>query len=216
MDVTMKCVFACVALLTFSALGADSGKVLFENDFQKAEVDKMPAEFMVLEGAFGVKEEGGNRFLELPGAPLDTFGTLFGPSEKENVSVTARFQGTGKGRRFPTFGLGLNGVSGFRLQVSPAKKLLELYKGETFKTSVPYTWETGKWTSLRLQVTKAKDGEWKVAGKAWVEGTAEPADWALTITETEAPAAGRASVWGSPFATTPIRFDDLKVTAVQP
>ena len=216
MDVTMKFALVCAALLTFSALGADSGKVLFENDFQKAEVDKMPAEFMVLEGAFGVKEEGGNRFLELPGAPLDTFGTLFGPSEKENVTVTARFQGTGKGRRFPTFGLGLNGVSGFRLQVSPAKKTLELYKGETFKTSVPYTWETGKWTSLRLQVTKAKDGEWKVSGKAWVEGAAEPADWALTVTETEAPAAGRASVWGSPFATTPIRFDDLKVTAVQP
>src|SRR5438067_11448912 len=108
-----------------SCLVAQENKPLFENNFEKAELDKVPDDLLVLEGAFAVKAEGGNKFLELPGAPLDTFGLLFGPTESTNVAASARVYGTGKGRRFPTFGLGLNGVGGFKLQVSPGKKLLE-------------------------------------------------------------------------------------------
>jgi hypothetical protein len=54
---------------------------------------------------------------------------LFGPTETADVQVSARIHGTGKGRRYPTFGVGLSGVGGYRLQVSPAKKLVELYRG---------------------------------------------------------------------------------------
>src|SRR5947207_3757371 len=106
-----------------------SAKLPYENNFEKADLNKVPDDMLVLEGAFAVREEGGNKFLELPGAPLDTFGLLFGPSESADIEVSARVYGTGKGRRFPTFALGLNGVSGYKLQVSPGKKLLELYKG---------------------------------------------------------------------------------------
>ena len=77
-----------------------------------------------------VKEENGNKFLELPGSPLDSFAVQFGPTESSDIAVSARINGTSKGRRYPTFGVGLNGVAGHRLQVSPAKKLLELYKDQ--------------------------------------------------------------------------------------
>src|SRR6185369_7332699 len=140
----------------------DLGKTVYENNFEKAELDKAPTEFLVLDGGFVVKEEGGNKFLELPGAPLDTFGLLFGPTEAANVSASARIFGTGKGRRFPTFGVGLNGGGGLKLQVSPGKKLVELYKGEEVLTSAPYTWESGVWTAMRLQVRKIKEGEFQV------------------------------------------------------
>ena len=56
-------------------------QVLYTNGFDKAEVEKVPEDMMVLDGGFAVKEEGGNKFLELPGAPLETFGVLFGPAE---------------------------------------------------------------------------------------------------------------------------------------
>ena len=68
----------------------------------------LPADFLVLDGAFEVKEEAGNKFLELPGAPLETFGVLFGPTEKDGLSVGVRIFGTLKGRRFPAFGAGLS------------------------------------------------------------------------------------------------------------
>src|SRR5437879_5945681 len=106
------------ALFSIPPGRAAEANVLYENNFEKAEPGKLPDELLVLDGAFVVKAEGGNQFLELPGAPLDTFGLLFGPTESTNVAVSARIYGTGKGRRFPTFGLGLNGVGGYKLQVS--------------------------------------------------------------------------------------------------
>ena len=193
------------------ALVAQNAKPLYENNFEKAEVNKVPDEFLVLDGAFAVKEESGNKFLELPGAPLDTFGILFGPTEKEGLTVSARIHGTGKGRRFPTFGVGLNGVGGYRLQVSPGKKYLELYKGDAVKAMVAFDWSSDKWTWLKLQVRKVKDQEWKVEGKAWVQGTGEPA-WLISADDNVEPPPGRAAIWGSPYSTTPIRFDDLIVT----
>src|SRR6266571_4054518 len=139
-----------IVLLTGLAFGtfAQQAKPLYENDFEKAALDKVPDDFLVLDGQFAVKEEGGNKFLELPGAPLDTFGVLFGPTEKEGTAVSARIFGTGKGRRYPTFAVGLNGqgTSAYRLQVSPAKKALELFKGDEVKATVPYEWKSGTWT----------------------------------------------------------------------
>ena len=191
---------------------AQDAKPLYENNFEQAALDKVPDDFLVLDGGFAVKEDGGNKFLELPGAPLETFGTLFGPTEGTGLAVTARIHGTGKGRRLPAFAVGLNGVGGFRLQVSAAKKLLELYKGDEVVASAPFAWESDSWTLLRLQVRKAKDGAWKVEGSAWKQGTAEPKAWAIAHDEKSEPSAGRASVWGNPFSGTPIRFDDLAVS----
>ena len=158
----MKKLAPLAALLTVLALplAAQDAKPVYENNFEKAELDKVPADFLVLDGAFEVKADGGNQFLELPGAPLDTFGVLFGPTEKDGLAVSARIFGTLKGRRFPSFGVGLNGVGGFRLLVSPAKKLVELYKGDDVKLTAPFEWQTGVWAKLKLQLRKVKDGEW--------------------------------------------------------
>ncbi|MBI3875058.1 MAG: hypothetical protein HY300_03665 [Verrucomicrobia bacterium] len=196
------------------SLCAQSAKPLYENNFEKAEIGKVPDDFLVLDGQFAVKQEGANKFLELPGAPLDTFGLLFGPTEKDGICVTARINGTGKGRRFPTLAVGLCGVGGYRLQVSPAKKLLELYRGDDIKATAPFEWQSGVWTKFRLQVRLVKDGEWKIEGKAW-QSEKEPANWLIALDEKEAPIAGRASIWGNPFSGTPIQFDDLVVTAVK-
>jgi hypothetical protein len=189
------------------AARADDAKPLYENNFEKAEVGKVPDDFLVLDGGFAVKEEGGNRFLELPGAPLDSYGVLFGPTEKGDLEVSARINGTKKGRRFPTFAVGLNGQGGFRLQVSPGKDVLEIFKGDESVANVPFEWKSGEWTLLRLQVTKSGDG-WKVAGKAW-QGATEPTKPMVEFTDKDEPPAGRASIWGSPVSTTPIDFDDL-------
>src|SRR5438034_6917615 len=95
-------------------MGGEEAKPFYENNFEQAELGKVPEDFLVLEGGFAVKQESGNKFLELPGAPLDTFGALFGPTETDGVSVSARIHGQGKGRRFPTFAVGLNGAGGYK------------------------------------------------------------------------------------------------------
>lgn len=213
-----KCALMTLALFVGMAIGSravgEDAKPLYENNFEQAKVGDVPDGFLVLDGGFAVKEENGNKFLELPGAPLDSYGVLFGPTEKSDVAVSARILGTKKGRRFPTFAVGLNGQSGFRLQVSPAKDALEIYKGDAVVASVPYEWKSGEWTLLSLQLTKSGD-VWKVTGKAWTQGSAEPAQALISYEEKTEPSTGRASVWGSPFANTPIQFDDLVLRHVE-
>jgi hypothetical protein len=38
-------------------------------------------------------------------------------------------------------------------------------------------------------------------------------EWMISLDEKSPPPAGRPSIWGSPYSGTPIRFDDLMVTA---
>jgi hypothetical protein len=187
---------------------------IYSNDFENDAVDKVPAETMVLSGDFQVKEEGGKKFLELPGSPLETFGLLFGPAQPGEATASGRFFGTKQGRKFPAFGISLGGVSGYRLEMSGGKKALELFKGDESRGTVPYEWTSGAWTFLRIQVRKTADG-CTVEGKAWTEGTPEPAKWNISIDEKIPPPAGRAAIWGTPYSGTPIRYDDLLLDAVK-
>ena len=199
-------------VISASSARADD-KPLYENNFEKVEVGKVPEDFLVLDGGFEVKQADGNKFLELPGAPLETYSVLFGPTTNSNISVSARINGTTHGRRSPTFAVGLNGQGGYRLQVSPAKKALEIFKGDDSIASTPFDWKSGSWTFLKLQIVKA-GAVWKVEGKAWTQGSDEPKQALVSFDETKEPTPGRASIWGSPFSTTPIQYDDLVVRSV--
>ena len=208
----MKPLFLIPFAAVLSLAAAEPAKPLFRHDFSQAEVGKPPAEMMVMSGDFSVKEDAKDgRFLELPSEPLDTFGLLFGPTPKGDVTASARFFATKKGRKFPAFGVSVGGVGGYRVQVSAAKKTLEIFQGDEARHSVAYEWKDESWTSLRVQVRKA-GAAWVVEGKAWLAGTPEPAAWAITFTTKDEPPAGRAGIWGSPFSGTLIRFDDLELS----
>lgn len=200
------------ASLLCSAHSADT--VLFEQNFESLPAGPMPKEFLALAGEFAVGVDGSAHFLELPGSPLDTFGALFGPSSAEPCTLEGRFYGTKTGRKFPTFGLSLRGAGGYRLQVSPGKGMLEIYKGDEPLIGVTFAWQSGTWTTLKLTMSRQGAG-WVLEGRAWSEGTA-PAVPQLRWEVTGDIAAGRAAVWGSPYSGTPIRFDDLKWISQQP
>lgn len=204
---------------------------LYKTDFESTDVGAEPEGFLVIDGQFAVREFEGGKVFELPGSPLESFGFLFGPNvsfndagtlfkttasgeaqELAGVVVSARAQGTKQGRRFPTFSVGLCGVSGYKLRVAPMKRALELVRGDATVASLEFDWPSGAWTRLKLQVRVA-DGQWIAEGKAWAEGTAEPADWQLTHASADKPNPGRPSAWAAPFSGQPVRFDDLLVEA---
>ena len=206
---------------------------LFQTDFESSEVGGEPAGFMIIDGQFAVREFEGGKVFELPGAPLETFGFLFGPnfafndagtkfkvgakpeeaSEVDGGVVSARVQGVKQGRRFPTFSVGLCGVSGYKLRVAPGKQALELVRGDDTVASAEYDWPSGAWTRLKLQLRVA-DGKWIAEGKVWKDGELEPSAWQISHSTTEKPNPGKASAWALPFSGQPIRFDDLVVEAV--
>jgi hypothetical protein len=204
-------VLASLTVASFAILAPlHAADPLYKNDFESADLDKVPKDMLVVAGDFTVKQDKDGKYLELPGEPLDTFGLFFGPSAQDDVSACARFFGTKKGRKFPIFGISLNGSNGYRLQVSPAKGVLEFVKTDESKQSVPFTWTSDTWTNLRITVRK-KGAGWVIEGKAWAAGSPEPEKPMITLDETTAPAKARAGIWGSPYAGTPIRFDDLVV-----
>jgi hypothetical protein len=194
---------------------AEESPSLYTQNFENAPLDKLPPDLMVLSGEFAVKAGGGNKFLELPGAPLDTFGVLFGPAGQSEISARAKFQGTKQGRKFPTFGISLNGVAGYRLQINPARKALELLKNDETKAHIDFAWPSGEWIALRLQVKRA-GAKWRIEGKAWRASEPEPPAWMIAVEEDQEPSSGRAGVWGMPFSGQPIRFDDLTVAHAAP
>jgi hypothetical protein len=114
----------CLGLTTWTH--AAPAKVVYQNDFEKAEEGWLPDEFLIQDGDFKVTKAGTNKLVELPGAPLESFGFYFGPTEKENVAVSTRFNSTRSGRKYPTFAVSLGAGGQYKLRMSPAKRAVEL------------------------------------------------------------------------------------------
>jgi len=202
---------ASALLIGLAALTIYAAEPLYQTNFEKIKTGEVPEDFLVLDGDFAVKQEEGNKYLELPGAPLDAFGFMFGPSARHGNEISARMFGTKKGRRYPVFGIALNGVNGYRLQVAPAKRAIELLKGSAVMAKVPFRWGGGEWLRLALRVEQTGAAEWTVSGRVWADGKKAPAKPTITHKETKEPRNGKPSIWGSPYSGTPIRYDDIVV-----
>ena len=185
-------------------------KPVYSNDLEKIPEKTWPEEFFKVAGEFVIAKDGENHVIELPGDPVESFAMLFGASEADGICASLRVFGTRAKRNAPTFGVGINGASGFVLRVSPNKDMLEIAQEDETKASAPFKWKSGTWTWLKIQ-SRAVEGKWIVEGKAWQDGEKEPEKWLVALTITEKPSAGRPSLFGAPYAGTPIRYDDLKV-----
>jgi hypothetical protein len=210
-------IFITAAIVAFTASAQpQDDRALFKSDFESAEVDSVPEELMVLGGEFSVKDIGGNKALELPGNPLEDFGALFGPAESDGVAVRARIYSESAKRLAPRFGAGLGGVGGYRLLIAGGQDGLQLFRDQQIVASAPFAWKSGTWTSLHVQIRKPSEDKWIIEGRAWTDGTPEPKNWPISFEVSEAPPAGKASIWGAPYSGRPILFDDLSVISLGP
>ena len=180
---------------------------LVQANFQSA---ALPENWIELDGKVTVV----NGALQLPGEPLELHGVMFGPALLDNLRVSARFQSRAEGRLFPEFGLGLNGIGGYRLMVSPGQKNLKLFRNDVLVHETDHTWVPGDWTHMALQIRPMSGLKWMVNAKVWHSSELEPKEWQLAWTENVEPLPGRATAWGQPFSGTPIAVDDLRVWRV--
>jgi hypothetical protein len=187
--------------------------ILYRTDFEGAEVGAVPADLFVVDGQFAVKAIDGNKVLELAGQPLRDFAVLFGPRACEGVEASASVRGEASGRRMPSFGVGLGGVRGYKVMVTPAKRQVELVYGRETVAAGPYKWASGDWTRVRLRITAPAAGQWLIQAKAWPRATPEPDGWNVAYTANTQPSTGRAAAWGTPYSGKPIQYDDLEVRA---
>jgi hypothetical protein len=174
-------------------------------------VGKPPDELFVLNGAFRVSAEAdGNKVLELPGNPLDSFGVLFGPEDQQATEVSARIAGTNAGRMFPEFGVGANDAGGWKLWVLPGRT--RWCCGRRRPTRSPGCRSSGERPMDAPEAPRVAGRRRDVAGAGQGVAGRRPGaggSGRSPATDAAAPPKGRASVWGHPYAGTPIRFDDL-------
>ena len=192
-------------------LRAKNWEKIYTNDFSTTTMGEEPEGMFVLAGDFKVRERESNSLLILPGEPLGNFGILFGSRRQDDVAVRARISSDLRGRRMPTFSIGLNGRSGYRLRVNAAAKSVQLLKSGDVFSEAHFEWLPNTWIWLDLQVEKTDDKLWIITGKAWLGDSLEPGDANVHFEDDKIPAKGRASVWGTPYSGKAILFDDLSI-----
>lgn len=183
-------------------------------DFSKDEAGDLPTDYMVsdAEAKFTIEDDGGNKLMRMSPSPIVDGGVLFGKSVKGPASITARIRATGKRRSFPRFGVGLHGVSGYRLLAAPADKELQIMKDDAVVAKVPLDWKSGSWATFEFTITASADGGSSLEGRLWEEGQARPAAAQISLSVKTPPATGKASVWAAPYSGQPVDFDDVAVT----
>jgi len=207
---------ACCSLLLLAAGAQAPAAPLWSSDFEDVRVGSEPDGALVLQGEFLVAQEDGDKFLELPGSPLETMGLLVGPARRDGVSVTARAMGERKGRQSPSFGVGLCGARGYRLMVVPMRNAVELVREEDLVARIEYKWVPGRWTWLRLSVSKVGESSWAIRGQVWAEGQSPAEGCTIDTQVDDPPPSGGASLWGVPYSGRPIRYDDLTYKELEP
>jgi hypothetical protein len=194
---------------TPAAAVATTGRVLLV-DFDALPDGPLPDdEFLILDGDWRVVRDpdGLGKYLELPGEPIREMGLLLGPDMVGAATVSARIHGVAKGRAKPRFGIGLNGDGGYKLRVVPAEKSVELLNGTDVVATAAFNWQSERWTRLTLAMT-ATEGGWEI------KGTVTDADIEVTLiwVDSEKPFGGQASIYASPYASTPLRVDDIRIS----
>ena len=205
--------FAVSSFLMPSALLSE------ELDIKGTEPGQEPDGLFIVDGELTVVEVEGEKLLQIPPTPLVEGGTLFGSTLKGAVSVAATFKAERRGRSMPRFGVGVHGLSGFRLRVFPAGRKVELLLNEEPIASVPFSWTAGEDYQLELTVNRTSDAEdapWKAEGRVWKAAEARPEAAILSQESSDTSARGKSSVWGTPYAGLPIYIKQASTESLEP
>ena len=189
--------------------------VEFSEDFTGVDVDAEPESIFILDGEYTVQEDGNNKCLSLPGSPMGDFGLLFGPREREKpLELSFSFYASKKGRRMPSIAASIGGVRGYKLRLNPAARNLVLSMDETVFKEVPFSWKGEQWWKVRFQAfTGDTNQTTRLQCKLWPKEQNEPTEWFISEEFDIEYRGGKCALWGFPYSSTPILFDDLVISS---
>ncbi len=200
-----------ISLIFLSLINLSNADSIYKNNFESYELNKFPDDMMEIDGLFKVnKNDQGKKHLEMASEPLTENAVIFGPSIKNSATLEVKVRGFKKRRSYPRFGIGLHGISGFRLRVVPSKNKIELVKNEEPVKSVPFEWNSEKWSNLRLQIEFSNDKS-LIKGWVWDDGSTPSVEPVITFSHDGTPGQGKASIWGTAYSGKVILFDDISL-----
>ena len=200
-----------ISLIFLSLIELSNADSIYKNNFESYELNKFPDDMMEIDGLFKVnKNDQGKKHLEMASEPLTENAVIFGPSIKNSATLEVKVRGFKKRRSFPRFGIGLHGISGFRLRVVPSNNKVELVKNEEPVKSVSFKWNPEKWSNLRLQIEFSNDKS-LIKGWVWDDGSTPTVEPVITFSHDGTPGQGKASIWGTAYSGKVILFDDISL-----
>jgi hypothetical protein len=204
---------ALVCLLAAAVLPATAQEVKkFDINCDAWTAGEVPAEVFVLDGKVSIADKDGGKAIMIdPGTELVEASAQLGDSAAGNAMIQARVFATKKGRSSPRFGVSVHGMSGPRLYINPAKKQIELVRGDQSLATAPFAWTSDAWLNLRLEVTKGEGDKWTAKAYAWADKAEKPGEPLLKHDLTGLKGQGKCTLWATPYSNTPIYFDDLHI-----
>lgn len=200
--------FCCLAVTSLSAQQVQTFNITAD-DWAEGEP---PKEVFVVDGTIKIAARSGNKAIVIDPIPITDASAQLGVSASGSASIEARALAIKRGRSTPRFGISVHGMSGHRLMVNPAKKALDLVKGDQTLVTIPYEWISEAWVNLKLEAKKGADDSWLITGKAWPAGAAEPAEPMIKHEEKSLKGQGKCAIWATPFSGEPVFFDDIHVS----
>ena len=194
--------------------GTATWNVEFSEDFSGVDLDAEPESIFILDGEYTVqKADGNNKCLSLPGSPMGDFGLLFGPREREKpLELSFSFYASKKGRRMPSIAASIGGVRGYKVRLNPAARNLVLSMDETVFKEVPFSWKGEQWWKVRFQAFMGDTNQTtRLQCKLWPMEQNEPTEWFISEEFDIEYKGGKCALWGFPYSSTPILFDDLVI-----
>jgi len=200
-----------MVFLDFTSISAQemNSTVITADDWAEGEV---PKEVFVVDGTVKIAALEGNKAIVVDPNPITDASAQLATSAAGNASIEAKVFAIKRGRSTPRFGVSVHGMSGHRLLVNPAKKLIELVRNDQTLASIPYTWASEVWLKLKLEAKKGEGTAWSITGKAWPADAAEPAEPQIKHEDKGLKGQGKCAVWATPFSGEPVYFDDIKIS----
>ena len=181
-------------------------------DFESLEVGTEPEGTMVLDGTVTVGQRDGNKVLLFGPAPLTETALQLGSSARGTQRVHAKVRAEKKRRSAPRFAVGVHGISGYRIRLSPAAGKIELVRNEEVVEAKDFEWESGEVYHMEVSAVQSEDESWKVEARAWKDGTERPAEALFSAAPAKMSGQGKASLYATPFSGSAIEFDDVEVS----
>ena len=116
--------------------------------------------------------------------------------------------GTQDKRRKPDIGII---ASGYTLDMMGKTQKLELRSWVAeyrVKETIDFAWEMNTWYTMKLDV-QLENGQALVRGKVWPRGSAEPAEWTISVTDQYPVQEGAPGLVGVSYAE--LFYDNIKV-----
>ncbi len=147
---------------------------------------------------------------------MGDFGLLFGNREREKaLELRFSFYASKKGRRMPSVAASIGGVRGYKMRLNPAARNIVLSMDETVFKTMPFSWHGDKWWNIRFQALPGNLSQTsRLQFKLWPKEQNEPNEWYLSEDFEIEYRGGKCALWGFPYSSTPILFDDIIILSM--